>query len=319
MCSSFTMPAGFLQATDQPQAPLPAAPRPAPSAQRPAEILPMALPAGVTDDQRNSAGWSPMDERDEAGKRLDNREFLDLQLRFVEVLASRVGRPLGETVGLYTNFHRRFGLGLVQGVPTTARWAEYVERLEVLPDHAARLDWTQECARDAVETPPPGDHRFGCFAVDRPDDQAVVSIHFANLDDDGVGPLHHRKVDRRRGELRDLWTFVREAYPAAESVRGGSWLYHLEAYRRLFPPAYVASRRLPERALSFQGYSSWGQFLDHRGHVRPAVRDAFLAKLPHLDPQRIGLTFPLPALVVDGPIAGFYAWYGLNPPDSARS
>jgi hypothetical protein len=279
---------------------------------------PVALSACVTDDLSNSAGRSSMDERGGPGNHFDDGDFFDVQLRFAEVLAPRAARPLAETVGLYTNFHRRFGLGLVRGVPTTAPWMRYAARLEALPDHASRLAWTLECARDAVETPPPGEHRFGCFACDPPDD-GVVSLHFANRDDDGTSPLDDRKLDRRRGELRDLFAFIRAVHPTADTVHGGSWLYHLEAYRRLFPPGYVASRRLPERPLSFQGYSSWGQFLDHRGRVRAPVREAFLANLPQLDPQRIGMAFPLPALAVDGPIAAFYAWYGLTPPGSARS
>jgi len=259
-----------------------------------------------------------MDEREGRGPR-PTEQYLDLQLRFAEVLAQRTGRPLGETVALYTNFHRRFGLGLVRGVPATAAWAHYAARLEALPDHAARLAWTVDFQRGALETPPPGEHRFGCFACDPPDPAGEVSIHFSNLDRDRQSPLADGKVEQRRDELRALFAFLREAYPAAIAVRGGSWLYHLEAYRRLFPAAYVATRRPPERPLSLQGYSSWGQFLDHRGRVRARPRDAFLANLSRLDPQRVGVAFPLPALAATGLIGGFYLCYGLTPPGSARS
>jgi hypothetical protein len=247
-------------------------------------------------------------------------QFLDLQLRFAQALAERGGRPLGETVALHTNFHRRFGLGLVNGLPASPEWAAYADRLEALDGHDDRLAWTLEVYdRSPPETPPPGRHPFGCFACDPPNAAGELRIHFANRDGDGTSPLTAAKLARRQGELRDMFTFVRGAYPGAGSVRGGSWLYNLEAYRRLFPADYVASRRRPERLLSFQGYSSWGQFLDHRGLVRAEPKDRFLARLGSLDPARIDAAFPLPALEVTAPVASFYAHFGISARDSARS
>jgi hypothetical protein len=246
-------------------------------------------------------------------------DFLDLQLRFAEALAGRTGRALGETVALYTNFHRRFGLGLVTGLPDTPEWAAYADRLAGLRHHDDRLDWTLEFYdRSPPETPPPGRHTFGCFACDPPE-AGQVRIHFANRDADGTSPLAAAKLALRQGELRSMFDFVRVAYPDAASVRGGSWLYNLDAYRRLFPPDYAASRRMPERPLSFQGYSSWGQFLDHRGAVRAAPTRQFLAGLADLDPGRIGAAFPLPALEVTAPIESFYDCYGISARGSARS
>jgi hypothetical protein len=116
-------------------------------------------------------------------------------------------------------------------------------------------------------------------------------------------------VERRLAELRALFGWVAEHHPDARRVRGTSWLYHLEAYRRLFPPAYTSAPGVPER-LYFHGSSSWGQFLDHRERVKPAARSAFLAQLPALDPERIGQAFPLPALKVTAPLAVFLDFYG---------
>jgi hypothetical protein len=246
--------------------------------------------------------------------------YFDLQLRFAEILALRSRRPLGDTVALYTNFHRRFGLGVVAGLPATPAWVSFASRLDALPGHAERLAWTLEVYhRSAPEMPPPGRHVHGCFACDPPDRNGAVRIHFGNRDNDGESPLCASKIAQRRGELRAMFGLVRTTYPAAVSVRGGSWLYHLEAYRRLFPAAYVASRRQPERVPSLQGYSSWGQFLDHRGWVRPGPRARFLDNLETLDPLRIAAVFPLPALEVAGDIAEFYAQYGVTAPGFARS
>lgn len=227
--------------------------------------------------------------------------------------------PLSDAVGTCTNLHRRFGLGLVHGVPGSAEWARYVEPLVRLGSHQARVDWTEAFYRQAAdETPPPGERRFGCFACDPPDPQGTLRLHFGNRDGDDSSPLADAKQARRRGELQDLFTYVQAAYPGAVSVRGGSWLYHLETYRRLFPPDYVATRRLPERPLGFQGYSSWGQFLDHLGRVKPGPRARFLENLAKLDPNRPGEAFPLPALQVAAPVQIFYRFFGISSADSAR-
>jgi hypothetical protein len=139
-------------------------------------------------------------------------EYLDLQLRFAEAVARSTGMPVAEAVALYTNFHRRFGLGVVRGLPATPGWRRYAEGLQGLPDHAARLAWTLEFRRQSPpETPPPADRVFGCFGCDPPDQHGVLRIRFANRDHDGASPLHPAKVPRRREELRA--DRLREVFP----------------------------------------------------------------------------------------------------------
>jgi len=245
----------------------------------------------------------------------ERRAYFDLQLRFATALAARTGLAFTGVVTWCTNLHRRFGLGMLcPGAAPEPLWTHYLAGLAERADHRARLDWTMACFATApAERPPPGSHRFGCFACDPPGADGVLKLHFANLDGDGVSPLHPRKVAQRRADLSALFTFVRDALPAATSVRGTSWLYHLEAYRRLFPPDYVASRRPPERPLHFHGSSSWGQFLDHRGRVKAAPRDRLLDVLPRLDPAGLREAFPLPALLVTAPIGTFYEHFGIAP------
>jgi len=108
-----------------------------------------------------------------------------------------------------------------------------------------------------------------------------------------------------------MFTYVQQTYAEARAVRGGSWLYHLEAYRRLFPPVYGESRAVQEGATHFQGTSSWGQFLDHREGVKPALRAQFLENLKKLDLQRLWEAFPLPACSAHAPIQAFYDFYHL--------
>lgn len=242
------------------------------------------------------------------------RDYFDLQLRLAGAFAQRTGEPLGEVVGRLTNLHRRFGLGTIGDATPTPVWLDYCRGLEVHADPSARLDWTMQAFAAAPGSGTSAKPRFGCFSYDPPDSDGVLRIHFENRDLDDVSPLHADKLGRRLADAARMFAHVVQTHPDAVTVRGSSWLYNLEAYRRLFPPDYGASRRRVE-PLRLNGTSSWGQLLDHRGAVKPAVREAFLANLPALDPQAPWRVFPLPALAVSAPLALFTAFYRDQPAD----
>jgi hypothetical protein len=136
-----------------------------------------------------------------------------------------------------------------------------------------------------------------------------VRIHFSNRDSaDGRGPLARAKADRRISELREMFGHIHARHPDAKTVRGGSWLYNLEAYRRLFPPEYAASTFEPEQ-VRLDGTSSWGQLLDFRGLVKPAVRQALLDNVASVDIAAPWTAFPMRALGAEGEIERFYRFY----------
>ncbi len=247
-----------------------------------------------------------MSDREARANRL--RDFFELQLRFAGHMAQRTGTPLAEAVIRFTNFHRRFGFGDPdKGV--AAAWADYVTSLQRLADLEEQTRWTQAFFRDAPEEkPPPGQHLFGCFGCEAPDDRGIVRIHFVSVDDDGLGPLHRSKVLRRQRELAAMFAFVRRHYPSAARVRGISWLYHIDAYRRLLPPEYSASAAAPVW-VRLNGTSSWGQFIRHDGSIKPALRDAFLRNFDAMDVAAPWRSFPLPALIVTAPLEIFTAFY----------
>lgn len=237
------------------------------------------------------------------------RPYFELQLRFAQALAGRTGEPLDRLALTMTNLHRRFGLGDPEGAERP-EWAAYVAGLNAAATLDAMLDWTEAAfARSPEEAS--GRTPFGCFTYDPPNAEGEVRIHFTNRDDDDVSPLAAEKVGRRMADLRAMFADVRAQHPDTAFIRGGSWLYNVEAYRRLFPGAYGQSRHAPER-VHLSGTSSWGQFLDHREETKPAARDAFLAELDRLDPAAPWTAFPLRALRVRAPIGLFYAFYGLD-------
>jgi hypothetical protein len=236
-------------------------------------------------------------------------DYFELQLRFAARLCQHTGQPLREGVATFTNLHRRFGFGdPEQGLHPD--WTRYVEGLERQRDLAAQRAWTQAFHAGLPGEPPtpPGQALFGCFSCDPPDAEGVLRLHFINRDQDELSPLADAKLGRRRQDLARLFAFVREQASHAKAVRGLSWLYHLPAYRRLFPPAYGESAA-PAGAVRLNGSSSWGQFLRHDGSVRVALRAAFLQSLDRVDPQAPWRSFPLPALMVEAPIGLFQRFY----------
>jgi hypothetical protein len=249
--------------------------------------------------------------RAERAERL--RDYFDLQLRFAEAVAAAAALPLADAVAQCTNFYRRFGLGSLQSALIAPAWQQYTAPLMTLETHEHRVAWTQAFfVQSPPERLPPGQRPFGCFSCDPPDADGRVRIHFANRDNDGISPLSRTKIATRRQELIAMFTHVKHTCAEAKEVRGGSWLYHLEAYRRLFPPIYGDSRAVLEGITHFQGTSSWGQLLDHREGVKPAVRAQFLENLTRLDMHRLWEVFPLPACRAHAPIEAFYDFYHID-------
>jgi hypothetical protein len=107
---------------------------------------------------------------------------------------------------------------------------------------------------------------YGCFYYSYPfRDQPKVRLHFRNVDPSTWGALSPERFPARRNELTVLLREIRKKHPDAETVCGGSWLYNIEPYCRLFPPEYIASMKPVGYELQF--WALWGQFL--RGGFRP--------------------------------------------------
>jgi hypothetical protein len=242
------------------------------------------------------------------------RDYFRIQLQFAQRLAEMTGRPFGEVVTSHTNLHRRFGLGQpVPGDEPSPLWRRYLEGLDGLGPLQARSEWTQAIYAEAPEEQLlPGRRAFGCFGCEPPNQEGAVQIHFTNIETDPeVGPLDRRRQAARREELRTMFTVIRADYPGARCVIGGSWLYNLEAYRRLLPPEYGDSRTAPEGPARLTGASMWGQLLDHRGAVKPEVEAVVLGRLPNLDPEALWRVFPLRAMKTRADIGAFYDFLDL--------
>jgi hypothetical protein len=178
----------------------------------------------------------------------------------------------------------------------------------------ARLDALVAAYAQRPYDPWPADrHPFGPhFACEAPNEDGAVRIHFRNrVNTETVGPLDRFNIARRREELTEMFAHVARAWPQTKSVLGGSWLYNTEGYRRLFPTAYTESRKPLEGPRSIHGLSTWGQFVDFRGGVKPQVAETFRRNLATLDPAQPWLAFPYPVLMVSAPFEAFREEYGV--------
>jgi hypothetical protein len=241
-------------------------------------------------------------------------DYVILQVRFAERSAEAGRLPLSEALLRYTNFYRRMGLGVPGDQPTPAVWRDMVLGIEALPhgQRCERIYATLTKLGDGTAVTLPGRIQFGCFACEPPDAEGAVRLHFGNrVANAAVGPLHSSRMAERRKELLAMFAWLAHEYPNARRVDGGSWLYNLEAYRRLFPPAFAASRDPRNGPPYLHGMSTWGQFIDFRGAVRPAVRDQFLAALPRIDMAAPHRVFPYQVLFTSAPFAAFREEYGV--------
>jgi choline dehydrogenase-like flavoprotein len=178
-----------------------------------------------------------------------------------------------------------------------------------LGPHAERLQWTQTFySQSPEERPAFPDRFFGCFNYDVDDRTGVIRFHFNNRDPEG--PLREASMPERVAELARMFAHAREQFPNAKVVEGRSWLYGRDAYRRLFPDAYLRSLRLAEGSARLQGSSRWGQLIDHRGGVNSDLREMFLRNIAHLNINRIWEVFPLPTFSASAPLEVFCDHYG---------
>ncbi|WP_333588095.1 hypothetical protein [Phenylobacterium sp.] len=239
-------------------------------------------------------------------------DYYALQLDFAHAVARRADLPLGEATRRFTNLHRRLALGEVAEAPG-AGWLAFAGGLDAARHPRDRLAWTLVALAAAPDEPPlAGQVRFGCFALE-PRSDGVVRIHFNNREASTTegGPLSRARMAARRAELTAMFAHLQRRHPEAAEVHGASWLYHTEAYRRLFPADYTA-RPVTAEVVRLTGTSSWGQFLTHAGGVKPELREAFRARFDEIAPEAPWRIFPLRPLLVSAPVESFYRHFGLD-------
>lgn len=229
-------------------------------------------------------------------------DYFSLQLKFAEHYATAADMPFEIAIAHCTNLRRRLNLWGHAGV---TRWDGFLAQVSCSAnDHSAALSMCIELyeTRPSLEVK----RSFGCFSYDAPDAAGALRIHFIPPEDMRASPLASASTGARVDELRALFSHVRRTERNVTSVRGVSWLYNLDAYKRLFPPSYAASVKALWFPVHLNGSSTWGQVLNWRQEVKPAVRDALLARFATMKIEAPWEIFPHQALVATGEVDAFY-------------
>lgn len=235
------------------------------------------------------------------------KAFFDLQLQFAHKVTEISGLPLTRVLLEYTNLYIRFGLGR-DFHPAHPIWQAYLAGLQGTND---RRDWTYRfyLTRAEAMAGPPVVATFGCFsyALLRGD---RIRLHFQNADTEGHSSLGVACMGQRRADLTALFGHVQRTLSEEVQVVGVSWLYNLEAYRRLFPVSYVATAHVISDR--FQSMPLWGQFLDRHGGIKECMTRPFLERLERqVSVERLHECFPFQVLTVEAPVREFYDCYGI--------
>lgn len=231
--------------------------------------------------------------------------FFDLQIRFAQKVVALSALPLAQALLAYTNLYIRFGLGHAFD-PAHPGWQEYLAGLRGAKDIR---EWTyafysrrpDAMAAEAVEA------TVGCFSYARLAG-GRIRLHFDNAETDGHSPLAKGRVGRRMAELSALSEHMMRTVGPSPQVVGASWLYNLEAYRRLFPPAYLAMARVITGR--FQHMPLWGQLLDRHGALKADMArqlEERLGRQAGLD--GLDQCFPFQVLSVNASVRDFHEFY----------
>jgi hypothetical protein len=251
------------------------------------------------------------------------REHLDLRLQFAEALARAQHIPLLQAVRRYTDVYNQLHIG---GRPAVLPPDVAERRAQFESAFAATEDDHERVMQLMVDRYKSRSERqidlvmLGNFSYEFDEKTKSIEMHFVSRPDlmvraadDSPSALSAASVEKTKSDLADMFRYIRRTHPDAVRVEGRSWLYNIEAYRRLFPPEYVATHTVEEvDGGQTPTPSTWGQFSDRKGNLNHERAQQFLDNMQKLDPEHPQRAFPLQPLSVKAPIEHFYRFYGIE-------
>lgn len=204
---------------------------------------------------------------------------LELQYQYAKQAVRINNIPLSQALLEYTSFWKIIKNKDWDYDPNTEIWQSYCSQIQTQDENPALLAY--KLATEEVEEknnhPTESCFWFDYRIEDNDHDKEVVRIHFGNNDRSGFSPLSIKRYDIRQQELKQLFSYVQTKHPQAQLVKGGSWLYNLSSYRRLFPQSYTQDMEVQLPPVP-RNLGLWGQFLDKNGLLKTDQADEFLAK-----------------------------------------
>lgn len=238
------------------------------------------------------------------------KEFLTLQVRFAQKIAEVSDQALENVLMDHTMLRNLFNLRVSHDI-RNPHWDEFIQGL-CTSDNPE--DWTYNfyLQRMAAEPDASDDRRFfGCFSYVYPwRGTRKLRLHFENRETSEHGTLSKERMATRKAELLAMFQYIQANHSDVETVRGGSWLYNIAAYRRLFPPDYVKTAKPVDYETMF--WALWGQFVARNGSIREPAASQFLECLGKQQTVEDCLQcFPYQVLRPECSIEIFYDFYNL--------
>lgn len=236
-----------------------------------------------------------------------SKDYFDLQLKFANKIAQLTDTELSEVLLAYTSFYKSFNIPGWNFQVQNPSWQKYINMLKASGNTA---DVTYKFYLDSLKDTPINKNQFGCFSyeVDSDEEGDYVQIHFKNADDPVPGALSKERVSTRIDELTKMFTDIKENHPNVNRVFGFSWLYNLDAYKRLFPANFThKAKKITDW---FKSTALWGQFLDSAGEVKPDLATKFISSIRQAQslPELLA-SFPYSMLEPEGKTSDFYRFY----------
>lgn len=200
------------------------------------------------------------------------KSYVELQLNFAQVVAEKLKISLIEALYSYTNLFLSLTLDFSFN-QQNEMWKDFTTHFENSADYIyGKYLKSQDSPehKDVRKSEP-----FGCFSYHIENDGVTLKIHFSNNEFSNLGPLAKENFNKRQSELKNMFNYVKTAHPNIKYVKGKSWLYSLDAYKRIFPEKFIESLTEFDGA-EWQFMTRWGQFLDSGGNIKVDLANQFL-------------------------------------------
>ncbi len=179
------------------------------------------------------------------------RRHAELRCEFARAVAVAKALPFVDTLRDFTDLHRRTtGHQAGKSPAADEMWAKLVAQIATTDDRTMQLD--RIVAFMAASNLHPYDSSnspYWPFRYDYNDADGSLRMHFGSIrffradERQQPGLLSSARLPELRDSLRRMFTEIAQRYPSARQVRGGSWLYNWEAYRRLYQRRSLTAAR----------------------------------------------------------------------------
>ncbi len=234
-----------------------------------------------------------------------SKEFFEIQIEFAQKIASITGKSIEDVLLEYTCLYKRFGIQNWNFDKNEIVWQEFLKEFHKSKNKTnAVYEFQIKHAKNKSEK----EIFFGCFRYEYSADKKDARIHFSSHGESGS--LGKANTEKRKEDLRLMCVDIKNKHPEARTISAISWLFNIDACKRIFPPRFTENIEILEW---YKSLAIWGQFLDSKGNIRPETTKRF--KTCYLKQDNLSdllYCFPYKVLSVSSNIEIFYNFYEIK-------